>query len=200
MARGMEGLMAEAVKVTHIRRNRRSLRLVILLMAAGLAMLAAAVCVVLGEKGLGVSESLWSVAVDVCRVVTGLLGLLVIKSVAPGRRSEASWRDTFWTVVSGLVFIVAAVAGLRLVIAITGFGGLLLLYAGGAAAVHPTIDRGCASGVRPEARCDRHGPLDPVGDPGGVVVEIEPDVAVLVVDPRESLVDDLDDRDVAVGR
>jgi hypothetical protein len=188
--------MSEAVKVTHIRRNRRSLRLVILLMTAGLAMLAAAVCVVLGEKGLGVSESLWRVAVDVCRVVTGLLGLLVIQSVAAGRRSQASRRDTFWTVVSGVVFLVAAVAGLRLVIVITGFGGLVLLYAGGAVAVEAF-----RSGlVWPEARCDRHGPLDPVGDPGGVVVEIEPDVAVLVVDPREPLVDDLDDRDVAVGR
>ena len=93
MARGMEGLMSEAVKVTHIRRNRRSLRLVILLMAAGLAMLAAAVCVVLGEKGLFVSEPLWSVAVDVCRAVTGLLGLLVISLWHPGgarRRAGAT--------------------------------------------------------------------------------------------------------------
>ena len=53
--------------------------------------------------------------------------------------------------------------------------------------------RGRASGVRPKARCDGDGPLDPVGDPGGVGVEVEPDVAVLVVDPREPLVDDLDD-------
>lgn len=149
MARGMEGLMAEAVKVTHIRRNRRSLRLVILLMAAGLAMLAAAVCVVLGEKGLGVSESLWSVAVDVCRVVTGLLGLLVIKGAVPGRHSEASRHDTFWAVASGLLFIGAALAGFRLVIVMTGLGGLVLLYAGGAEAVDAFRSRPLEPGSRP---------------------------------------------------
>jgi hypothetical protein len=59
---------------------------------------------------------------------------------------------------------------------------------------------GRASGLRPKARRKGYGSLDPLGDPGGVSVEIEPDVAVLVVDPREPLVDNLDDRDVAVGR
>jgi hypothetical protein len=39
---------------------------------------------------------------------------------------------------------------------------------------------GAAEGTRRSAR-----PLDPVGDPGGVAVEVEPDVSVLVVDPRE---------------
>ncbi len=192
----MEGFMSEALEVIQVRRDRLRLPRVTLLMAAGLAMVAAAVCVVLGEKGVGLSESLWNVAVDVCRVVTGLLGLLVIKPVVPGRRSKESRHDTFWTVVSGGVFIAAAVVGLRLVIAITALGGLVLLYAGGAEAVEAF-----RSGlVWPEARCDRHGPLDPVGDPGRVIVEIESDVAVLVVDPRESLIHDLDDRDVAVGR
>ena len=57
----------------------------------------------------------------------------------------------------------------------------------------PGDRRGTASSVWSEAWCDGHGPLDAVGDPGGVGVEIESDVAVLVVDPREPLVDDLDD-------
>ena len=48
------------------------------------------------------------------------------------------------------------------------------------------------SRVSAMARCDRHGPLDPVSDPGGVIVEIEPDGPVLVIDPRKPLVDDLD--------
>jgi hypothetical protein len=57
----------------------------------------------------------------------------------------------------------------------------------------PGDRRGTASSVWSEAWCDGRGPLDAVGDPGGVGVEIESDVAVLVVDPREPLVDDLDD-------
>src|SRR5579864_3840311 len=46
--------------------------------------------------------------------------------------------------------------------------------------------------LRPKARCDGYGPLNPVGDASRVVVEIEADVAVLVVDPRKLLIDDLD--------
>ena len=57
----------------------------------------------------------------------------------------------------------------------------------------PGDRRRTASSAWSEAWCDGHGPLDAVGDPGGVGVEIESDVAVLVVDPREPLVDDLDD-------
>jgi hypothetical protein len=200
--------MFDTVEVIQVRRDRLRLLRVILLIAAGLSMVAASVLVLLGEKGVGPSESLWNVAVDLCRVVTGLLGLLAIKSAVPERRAESSRQDTFWTVVSGVVFIAAAVAGLRLVIVMTGLAGLVLIYAGGALAVDafrsrhhgpaPTV-ADAPSCVWPEARCNRHGSLDPVGDPRGVVPEIEPNVAVLVVDPREPLVDDLDNRDVAVG-
>jgi len=189
--------MSAAAEVIHVRRNRPTWPLVTSLMATGLAMFAAAVCVVLGEEGVRLSEPLWNVSVDVCRAVTGLLGLLMIKSLASGRRLESSRMDTFWTVVSGVLFIVAAVVGLGLVIVMTGVVGLVLLYAGGTVAVEEVRS---PSAPWPQARGDRHRPLDPVGNPGRVVVEVEPDVAVLVVDPREPLVDDLDDRDVAVGR
>ena len=141
--------MSESVEVIQVRRDRLRFPRVTVLMAAGLAMIAAAVCVILGEKGVGVSESLWTVAVDVCRVVTGLLGLLVIKGAVPGRHSEASRHDTFWAVASGLLFIGAALAGFRLVIVMTGLGGLVLLYAGGAEAVDAFRSRPLEPGSRP---------------------------------------------------
>lgn len=78
--------MSEALEVIQVRRDRLRFPRVTVLMAAGLAMVAAAVCVVLGEKGVGLSESLWNVALDVCRVVTGLLGLLVVRRRSPSRR------------------------------------------------------------------------------------------------------------------
>jgi hypothetical protein len=127
--------MSEAVEVTHIRHSRRGLPLGTVLIAAGLTMVAAAVLVVLGQKGVVISESLWNVAVDVCRVVTGLVGLLAVESAVLGRGSESSRGDTFWNVVIGVVFIAAAVAGLRFVIVMTGLVGLVPLYAGGALAV-----------------------------------------------------------------
>ncbi|HJS96271.1 MAG TPA: hypothetical protein VJ741_18545 [Solirubrobacteraceae bacterium] len=101
-------------------------------MAVGLIMIAASVYVLLGEKKIDVSPSLWRVSLDLCRVVTGLFGILVIVSVVTERRSGSRDGGTFRSVACGAAFIAAAVAGLGLVIAITGLGGFALLYGGGA--------------------------------------------------------------------
>lgn len=104
-------------------------------MVVGLTLLAAAVYVVLGEKDTSVSPSLWNVAVVLCRVITGLIGLLAI-APAVVRRGAGSSRDyTLGSVATAVVLIAAAVVGLRLVIVITGLGGIGLLYAAGATAV-----------------------------------------------------------------
>jgi hypothetical protein len=117
------------------KRSRRTLAPMVLLMAVALIMIAAPVYVLLGEKGIAVSPSLWNVAVDLCRVVTGLFGLLTIVSVVPRRGSGSSGDGTFGSLVSGVVLIAASVVGVGLVIVITGLGGLALLYAGGAVGV-----------------------------------------------------------------
>jgi hypothetical protein len=115
--------------------SRRTLASTSLLMASGLIMLAAAVYVLLGEQAISAPPALWNVAAAVCRAVTGLFGLLAIVSTLTARASESSRHDTISSVASGVVFIAAAVVGLRLVIVITGLGGLALLFAGGTVAV-----------------------------------------------------------------
>jgi hypothetical protein len=116
-------------------RDRRSLAWIAALMPVAMVMITAPVYVVLGEKGIAGSPSLWNVALDLCRVVTGLFGLFVLASVVPGRGSDSSRQDIFSSIAAGAVFIAAAVAGLGLVIVVTGLGGLVLVYAGGAVAV-----------------------------------------------------------------
>jgi hypothetical protein len=116
-------------------RSRRTLVPVVFLMAVAAIMIAAAGYVFLGEKGIAVSPLLWKVAVDLCRVVTDLFGILAIVSVVTGRRSGSSRDGTFGSAACGALLIAAAVAGLGLVIVITGLSGLALLYAGGAGAV-----------------------------------------------------------------
>lgn len=116
-------------------RSCRILVAVVLLIAVALIMIAAPVYVFLGEKKIVVSPALWSVALDVCRVVTGLFGMLGIVSVVTERRSGSSGDGALGSVAGGAVLIVAAVAGLGLVIVITFLGGLVLLVAGGAVAV-----------------------------------------------------------------
>jgi hypothetical protein len=120
-----------------------------LLMVVGTVMLAAPVYVLLGEKGIDVSPSLWNTAVGFCRVVTGLFGLLTIVSTVTGRGSEPNRDGAVGSVAAGVVLIAAAVAGLGFVIVITGLGGLALLYAGGSVAV------GAFRSRRPEARSQR---------------------------------------------
>jgi hypothetical protein len=107
-----------------------------LLMAAAVTMLAAPVYAFLGEKGIDVSPQVWNIAVAFCRVITGVLGLLAIVSAVTGRRSASSRRDTFGSIAGGVVFIAAAIAGLGLVLVITGVVGFGLLCVGGAAAVN----------------------------------------------------------------
>ncbi len=116
-------------------RNPRTVGAMTLLIAVALTMVAAPVYVLLGTKGIGMSSSLWTIAVALCRVVTGLFGLLAIVSAVTRRGSRPSRDNTLGSVASGVVLIAAAVAGLGLVIVITGFAGLVLLYAGGAQAV-----------------------------------------------------------------
>jgi hypothetical protein len=114
------------------RRDRRSLTWMAALMPVAMVMIAAPVYVVLGEKGIADSPSLWNLALDLCRVVTGLFGLIVLVPVAPGRGSDSSRQDIVGSIAGGVVFIAAAVAGLGLVIVVTGLGGVVLLYASGA--------------------------------------------------------------------
>lgn len=115
--------------------DRRSLAWMAALMPVAMVMIAAPVYVVLGEKGIAGSPSLWNIALDMCRVVTGLFGLFVLVSVVSGRGSDSSREDIFGSIAGVVVFIAAAVVGLGLVIVVTGFGGLVLLYASGAVAV-----------------------------------------------------------------
>ena len=117
------------------KRSRRSLAPMILLMAVALIMLAAPVYVLLGEKGIAVSPSFWKLAVDLCRGITGLFGILTIVSVVPGRRSGPSGEGALGSLVAGALLIVAAIADLGLTIVITGLAGLGLLFAGGAVVV-----------------------------------------------------------------
>lgn len=114
-------------------RDLRGLALTAALMAVALVMTAAPVCVILGEKGVAVSPSLWNVAVDLCRIITGLFGLLAVISSVRGRGSDSSRHDTLGSIASGAVLVVAAVAGLGLVIVITGLTGVVLLYVSGVA-------------------------------------------------------------------
>jgi hypothetical protein len=129
----MERFMSQAVERTG--HNRRTMSVTTLLMASGAAMLAASVCVLLGEKGIDVSPSVWHTAVAFCRVVTGLVGLLMIGSAVTGRGSGSNRDGAFGSVVAGVLCVAAAVAGVGLVIVITGLGGLVLLFAGGAVAI-----------------------------------------------------------------
>ncbi|MGN6871932.1 MAG: hypothetical protein ACTHMY_26370 [Solirubrobacteraceae bacterium] len=116
-------------------RDRRGLALIASLLAIGMVMIAAPICVILGEKAIVVSPALWNLSADVCRVITGLVGLFVLVSAVRGRGSDSSRHDTFGSIVGGVVLIAGAVAGLGLVIVVTGLGGLAFLYAGGALAV-----------------------------------------------------------------
>lgn len=125
--------MSQAAELA--RRNRRTMTVTMLLTAVGAAMLAASVYVLLGEKGIDVSPFRWSAAVDFCRAVTGLFGLLAIMSTVTRRGSGSNRDGKFRSVVAGVLFIAAGVAGFGLVIVITGLAGLGLLYAGGGAAV-----------------------------------------------------------------
>jgi hypothetical protein len=141
----MEEFMSQAVEATHTatvaeagthdtHRTIGGLRALVplaLLMTAGLIMTAASVYVFLGEKKINVSPSLWMAALDLCRVVTGLYGIFAIVSVVTERRSGSRGGNTFGSVVCGAALIAAAVAGLGLVMVITGLGGITLLFAGG---------------------------------------------------------------------
>lgn len=117
------------------RLRRSTLTPIVLLTAVALIMIAAPVYVFLGEKGIAVSSLLWTVALDFCRGLTGLFGLLAIVSAVPRRRSESRGNGILGSVATGVVLIAAAAAGLGLVIVITGLTGLGLLYAGGVVAV-----------------------------------------------------------------
>jgi hypothetical protein len=110
-------------------------------MVVGLTMLAAAVYVVLGEKDAGVSPSLWNVAAVLCRVITGLFGLLAIAPAVVRRGAGSTRDDTLGSVATAVVLIASAVVGLRLVIVITGLGGIGLLYAAGATALNASRSR-----------------------------------------------------------
>jgi MFS family permease len=125
--------MSQAADLTGHR--RRTMTATTLLMAVGATMVAAPVYVLLGEKGIDVSPSLWTTALAFCRAVTGLFGLLAIVSTVTGRGSRPKRDDAFRSVVAGVLFIAAAVAGLGLVIVITGLAGLVLLFASGAGVV-----------------------------------------------------------------
>lgn len=116
-------------------RDVRGLALIASLLAGGLVMIAAPICVQLGEKASVVSPSLWNLSVDSCRVITGLVGLFVLVSAVRGRGADYSDHGTFGSIVVGVVLMAGAVAGLGLVIVVTGLGGLMLLYAGGTLAV-----------------------------------------------------------------
>jgi hypothetical protein len=105
-----------------------------LLMALALIMIAAPVYVFLGEKRIDVSPSLWHAALDLCRAVTALFGILPIVSVLPARRPRSGDGGTFGSAAGGAALIAAAVAGWGLVLVITGLGGLALLCGGGAVA------------------------------------------------------------------
>jgi hypothetical protein len=104
-------------------------------MVVGLTLLAAAVYVVLGEKDISLSPSLWNAAAVLCRVITGLFRLLAIAPAVVRRGAGSSRDDTLRSVATAVVLIAAAVVGLRLVIAITELGGICLLYAAGATAL-----------------------------------------------------------------
>jgi hypothetical protein len=116
-------------------RDRGSVASTALLLAVATIMIAAPACVILGEKGIAVSPSLWNLAVDLCRGITGLFGLLVLVSAVTELGADSSRQDTFGSIVGGVAFIAAAITGLGLVIVVTGLGGLALLYAGVAVAV-----------------------------------------------------------------
>lgn len=115
-------------------RDRGSVAWIAALLAVATIMIAAPACVILGEKGVAVSPSLLNLAVDLCRLVTGLFGLLVLVSAVTGRGSDSSRQEAFRSIVGGVAFIAAAIAALGLVIVVTGLGGLALLYAGAALA------------------------------------------------------------------
>jgi hypothetical protein len=106
-----------------------------LLMDVGLIMIAAPVYVFLGEKKIDVSPSLWSVALDLCRVVTGLFGIVAIVSVVTERRAGSRGGGTVGSVACGAALIAAAVAGLGIVIVLTGLAGVALLYVAGAVVI-----------------------------------------------------------------
>ncbi len=116
-------------------RSLRTLVPIVVLMALALIMIAAPVYVFLGEKKIDVSPSLWNVALDLCRVVTGLSGILAIVSVVTDGRSGSSGDGTIGSLACGAALIAAGVAGLGLVIVITGLGGLALLCVGGVGAL-----------------------------------------------------------------
>jgi hypothetical protein len=128
------------------RHSRRTFAAMVFLVAVALILIAAPVCVFLGEKTNAVSPSLWSVADDVCRVVAGLFGILGIVLVVAERRSGSSGGGDLRTVAGGAALIAAAAAGLGIVIVVTGLGGLAFLYAGGVLAVE------CFRAPQPEPR------------------------------------------------
>jgi hypothetical protein len=82
--------------------SRRTMTATTLLMAVRATMVAAPVYVLLGEKGIDVSPSLWNTSLAFCRAVTGLFGLLAIVSTVTGRGSRPKRDDAFRSVVAGV--------------------------------------------------------------------------------------------------
>ena len=115
-------------------RDGRSLAGTASLMAVALIMTAAPVYVLLAVKGIADAPPLWNLALDLCRVITALFGLLAIVSTVPGRSAGSSCQDILGSIIAGVVFIAAAVVGLGLVLVVTGLAGLALLYASAVAA------------------------------------------------------------------
>lgn len=117
--------------VTSVRRvsPRLSARPVMFLLA-GLGMISAVVIVILGEKTSGISLPVWNVALIACQGVTGLLGLRVLVSSLIARGSKSSLRERLSTMATGGVLVAAAVAGVGLVLVVTGLFGLRLTLTG----------------------------------------------------------------------
>lgn len=101
-----------------------------IIVLAGLAMIAAAIIVVVGEKSHGISLPLWNIACVSCRCLAGLIGLAMLVSPVTFRGSESTRKETLSTVVWGGIIIAAAVLGLGLVLAVTGLVGFCLVVAG----------------------------------------------------------------------
>ena len=109
--------------------SRSGLSVLVLLVAMGVT--ASALIVFLAEKGVRISDSVGLVALRVCQVTTGMLGLAVFVGAVLGalRPPRGPFGQTVGAFFVSLLFVGAAVAGLGLVIVLTGLVGLGVLWA-----------------------------------------------------------------------
>ena len=116
-----------------VRRHRLTPRVAVaslILLLAGLAMIAAAIIVIVGEKSGAVSLPLWTGARIACQVITGLIGVAMLVVPVITRGSDWSRKEMVSSVAWGGCMVAAAVIPVGFVIAVTGTVGLGLTVAG----------------------------------------------------------------------